>query len=198
MPAIVIEEPPALYCRVGAVNPRRCKMKSNWRPPFAANPNVPSFRCSTKRAWARRWTRPTRKAWWKRFRTRQTQPRRTHQPGPPENCRRLHLCIPVAVCAMMVALAKQIGLSEEHTAAPGMAGPAARPGQGRHPAARSEQAWQAHRQRVRGGQSHPVEGYNLLKEGGNVEDSVLDACLHHHEKWTAQATPTSCRATRSR
>jgi hypothetical protein len=27
---------------------------------------------------------------------------------------------------------------------------------------------------------------------------VLDACLHHHEKWTARATPTSCRATRSR
>ena len=33
MPAIVIEEPPRLRCLVGAANPRRCKMKSNWRPP---------------------------------------------------------------------------------------------------------------------------------------------------------------------
>jgi HD-GYP domain-containing protein (c-di-GMP phosphodiesterase class II) len=36
--------------------------------------------------------------------------------------------------------------------------------------------------RVRSHQEPPGRGYNLLKEGGNVEASVLDACLHHHEK----------------
>jgi HD-GYP domain-containing protein (c-di-GMP phosphodiesterase class II) len=30
--------------------------------------------------------------------------------------------------------------------------------------------------------SHPMRGYQLLKEGGSVPESALDVCLHHHEK----------------
>ena len=37
--------------------------------------------------------------------------------------------------------------------------------------------------------SHPVEGYHMLKEGGNVPDAVLDACLHHHEKVDGSGYP---------
>ncbi len=37
--------------------------------------------------------------------------------------------------------------------------------------------------------SHPVAGYHMLKEGGNVPDAVLDACLHHHEKVDGSGYP---------
>ncbi len=105
----------------------------------------------------------------------------------------------VAVCAMMVALAEQIGLSEERTAQRRHGRPAARPGQGRHPAARSEQAWQAHRQRVRGGRKPPGRGLRtLLKEAAMSNTWCLTPACTTTKKWMAQATPTGCRATRSR
>ena len=37
--------------------------------------------------------------------------------------------------------------------------------------------------------SHPVEGFHMLKEGGNFPEAVLDACLHHHEKVDGSGYP---------
>ena len=95
----------------------------------------------------------------------------------------------VAVCAMMVALAKQIGLSEEHTRSAGMAGLLHDLGKAAIPLPVLNKPGKLTDSEFAVVKSHPVEGYNLLKEGGNVEDSVLDACLHHHEKMDGTGYP---------
>jgi len=95
----------------------------------------------------------------------------------------------VAVCAMMVALAKQIGLTEEHTRSAGMAGLLHDLGKAAIPLAVLNKPGKLTDDEFEVIKSHPVEGYNMLKEGGSVEDSVLDACLHHHEKIDGSGYP---------
>ena len=95
----------------------------------------------------------------------------------------------VAVCAMMVALAKQVGLSEEHTRSAGMAGLLHDLGKAAIPLAVLNKPGKLTDDEFEVIKSHPVEGYNMLKEGGSVEDSVLDACLHHHEKIDGSGYP---------
>ena len=88
----------------------------------------------------------------------------------------------VAVCALMVALARQIGLSEAHTRSAGMAGLLHDLGKAAIPMAVLNKPGKLTDQEFAVVKNHPVEGYNMLKEGGSVEAAVLDACLHHHEK----------------
>ena len=95
----------------------------------------------------------------------------------------------VAVCAMMVALAKQIGLTEEHTRSAGMAGLLHDLGKAAIPLAVLNKPGKLTDDEFEVIKSHPVEGYNMLKEGGSVEDSMLDACLHHHEKIDGSGYP---------
>jgi putative nucleotidyltransferase with HDIG domain len=95
----------------------------------------------------------------------------------------------VAVCALMVALAKQINLNEEHTRSAGMAGLLHDLGKAAIPLAVLNKPGKLTDTEFVVVQSHPVEGYKMLKEGGNVEDAVLDACLHHHEKMDGTGYP---------
>ena len=95
----------------------------------------------------------------------------------------------VAVCALMVALARQIGLSEAHTRSAGMAGLLHDLGKAAIPLAVLNKPGKLTDDEFEVIKSHPVEGYNMLKEGGSVEDSVLDACLHHHEKIDGSGYP---------
>lgn len=88
----------------------------------------------------------------------------------------------VAVCALMVALARQIGLSEAHTRSAGMAGLLHDLGKAAIPLAVLNKPGKLTDSEFNVVRSHPVEGYHMLKEGGGVEAAVLDACLHHHEK----------------
>jgi len=88
----------------------------------------------------------------------------------------------VAVCALMVALARQIGLSEAHTRSAGMAGLLHDLGKAAIPLEVLNKPGKLTDEEFAVVRSHPVEGYNMLKEGGGVEAAVLDACLHHHEK----------------
>ena len=88
----------------------------------------------------------------------------------------------VAVCALMVALARQIGLSETHTRSAGMAGLLHDLGKAAIPLAVLNKPGKLTDSEFNVVRSHPVEGYHMLKEGGGVEAAVLDACLHHHEK----------------
>ncbi|MDY0106750.1 MAG: HD-GYP domain-containing protein [Giesbergeria sp.] len=95
----------------------------------------------------------------------------------------------VAVCALMVALARQIGLSEAHTRSAGMAGLLHDLGKAAIPLAVLNKPGKLTDSEFAVVRSHPVEGYHMLKEGGSVEAAVLDACLHHHEKMDGTGYP---------
>ncbi|KRC18287.1 HD-GYP domain-containing protein [Acidovorax sp. Root217] len=95
----------------------------------------------------------------------------------------------VAVCALMVALAKQINLNEEHTRSAGMAGLLHDLGKAAIPLAVLNKPGKLTDSEFAIVQTHPQEGYDMLKEGGSVEDAVLDACRHHHEKMDGSGYP---------
>lgn len=95
----------------------------------------------------------------------------------------------VAVCALMVALARQLRLNDEQTRLAGMAGLLHDLGKAAIPLAvlnKPGKLTDAEFEIVR---NHPVEGYHMLKEGAKVPDAVLDACLHHHEKIDGSGYP---------
>ena len=95
----------------------------------------------------------------------------------------------VAVCALMVALAKQLKLKEDQQRLAGMAGLLHDLGKAAIPLAALNKPGKLTDQEFTVVRSHPVEGYHMLKEGGNVPDAVLDACLHHHEKVDGSGYP---------
>ncbi|KQP13158.1 HD-GYP domain-containing protein [Pseudorhodoferax sp. Leaf267] len=95
----------------------------------------------------------------------------------------------VAVCALMVALARQLGLDEEQTRAAGLAGLLHDIGKARlplqvlnKPGALTEAEFAI----VRG---HPECGYAMLAAVGDVDADAMDGCLHHHEKMDGTGYP---------
>ncbi|MFN7153340.1 MAG: HD-GYP domain-containing protein [Acidovorax sp.] len=95
----------------------------------------------------------------------------------------------VAVCALMVALAKQLKLNDEQARLAGMAGLLHDLGKAAIPLSVLNKPGKLTDKEFDVVRSHPVEGYHMLKEGGNVPDAVLDACLHHHEKVDGSGYP---------
>ena len=95
----------------------------------------------------------------------------------------------VAVCALMVALARQLKLNDEQTRLAGMAGLLHDLGKAAIPMAVLNKPGKLTDKEFTVVRSHPVEGYQMLKEGGKVPDAVLDACLHHHEKIDGSGYP---------
>jgi putative nucleotidyltransferase with HDIG domain len=95
----------------------------------------------------------------------------------------------VAVCALMVALAQQLKLKDEQQRLAGMAGLLHDLGKAAIPLSVLNKPGKLTDQEFTVVRSHPVEGFHMLKEGGNVPDAVLDACLHHHEKVDGSGYP---------
>ncbi|MFN3438890.1 MAG: HD-GYP domain-containing protein [Acidovorax sp.] len=95
----------------------------------------------------------------------------------------------VAVCALMVALAKQLKLNDDQTRLAGMAGLLHDLGKAAIPLSVLNKPGKLTDKEFTVVRSHPVEGYHMLKEGSNVPDAVLDACLHHHEKVDGSGYP---------
>ena len=96
----------------------------------------------------------------------------------------------VAVCALMVSLSRQLGLSEKQTQLAGFAGLLHDIGKIttpleilNKPGALSDAEFNVVR-------LHPERGYQVLKEGGSaVPDEALDVCLHHHERMNGSGYP---------
>jgi len=88
----------------------------------------------------------------------------------------------VAVCALMVALARQLELDEGQTREAGMAGLLHDLGKALIPMEVLNKPGKLTDEEFHIVKNHPVEGHRLLVEGGGASKVSLDVCLHHHEK----------------
>lgn len=95
----------------------------------------------------------------------------------------------VAVCAMMIALARQLGLDEEQIKLAGMAGLLHDLGKALMPMEVLNKPGKLTDAEFTIIKSHPVEGHKMLLAAGNVHPVVLDVCLHHHEKTDGSGYP---------
>ena len=95
----------------------------------------------------------------------------------------------VAVCAMMVALARQLGLSEAQTRSVGLAGLMHDLGKAVMPMEVLNKPGKLSPAEFGIIKSHPVEGHKMLLSGSNPEPIVLDVCLNHHEKTDGSGYP---------
>jgi putative nucleotidyltransferase with HDIG domain len=95
----------------------------------------------------------------------------------------------VAVCALMVSLARQLGLDEQAVREAGMAGLLHDLGKAVMPMDVLNKPGKLTDDEFRLIKSHPVEGHRLLAEGKTASAIVLDVCLHHHEKVDGSGYP---------
>ena len=95
----------------------------------------------------------------------------------------------VAVCALMVSLARQLGLPEPDVREAGMAGLLHDLGKALMPIKVLNKPGKLTDEEFRVIKNHPVEGHRLLVEGGSASEIVLDVCLHHHEKVDGSGYP---------
>ncbi|HJW03652.1 MAG TPA: HD-GYP domain-containing protein, partial [Azospira sp.] len=95
----------------------------------------------------------------------------------------------VAVCALMVALARQLGLDEAQTRAAGMAGLLHDLGKAAIPLAILNKPGKLTDDEFAVIKTHPAEGHAILLEGKGVTAEALDVCLHHHEKINGSGYP---------
>ena len=87
----------------------------------------------------------------------------------------------VAVCALMVGLARQMGLNDEATQQAGLAGLLHDLGKAHVPLAILNKPGKLSDAEFALMRDHPGAGHALL-QGQGLPAPVLDACLHHHEK----------------
>jgi putative nucleotidyltransferase with HDIG domain len=95
----------------------------------------------------------------------------------------------VAVCAMMVALAKQMGLDEAQTRSCGMAGLLHDLGKVAMPTDVLNKPGKLTDAEFDIMKTHPAEGFKMLKASPNVDAMALDVVLHHHEKINGSGYP---------
>jgi len=95
----------------------------------------------------------------------------------------------VAVCAMMVSLAKQLGMDEAVTRTAGMAGLLHDLGKATMPMDVLNKPGKLTDAEFAIIKTHPLEGHRMLATGNKVDPMVLDVCLHHHEKTDGSGYP---------
>lgn len=95
----------------------------------------------------------------------------------------------VAVCAMMIALAKEIGMSAGQVRLAGAAGLLHDVGKMAVPDLILKKPGSLTDSEFVIVKSHPVKGAEILALAGGVESEVIDVCLHHHEKIDGSGYP---------
>ncbi len=95
----------------------------------------------------------------------------------------------VAVCALMIALARQLELSEEQVRDAGMAGLLHDIGKMMIPDAILNKPGKLTDTEFNTIRDHPMAGWTLIKDNRSISAIVLDVCLHHHEKVDGSGYP---------
>ena len=95
----------------------------------------------------------------------------------------------VAVCALMVALGRELGFDEEQCRAAGTAGLLHDVGKALMPLDILNKPGKLTDAEFDVMRSHPVRGYELLQEARGTVDETMDVCLHHHERFDGGGYP---------
>ncbi|UQY32939.1 HD-GYP domain-containing protein [Pseudomonas fulva] len=95
----------------------------------------------------------------------------------------------VAVCALMLSLARQLGLDEEHAREAGLAGLLHDVGKMAMPLEVLNKPGSLTDAEFAIMRSHPERGHAMLLAAGSLPESTLDVCLHHHEKYDGSGYP---------
>ena len=95
----------------------------------------------------------------------------------------------VAVCGLMVALGRHMGLADAEVREAGLAGLLHDVGKMQMPLEVLNKPGALTDAEFNVMRGHPERGWDLLKEGAKVPASALDVCLHHHEKMDGTGYP---------
>jgi HD-GYP domain-containing protein (c-di-GMP phosphodiesterase class II) len=95
----------------------------------------------------------------------------------------------VAVCALMVALGRQLGLNDAQCRDAGMAGMLHDLGKAVMPQEILNKPGKLTPEEFDIIKQHPVRGYEMLLGGTNVSEGAKDVCLHHHERFDGTGYP---------
>ena len=100
----------------------------------------------------------------------------------------------VAVCALMVALARELGMNEAQTRAAGTAGLLHDLGKAVMPLEVLNKPGKLTDAEFAIIRSHPEEGHRILQQAAKPDPVALDVVLHHHEKVDGSGYPKRLRA----
>jgi len=95
----------------------------------------------------------------------------------------------VAVCALMIALGKQMGLDQALLKDLGMAGLLHDIGKMMIPEAVLNKPGKLTDDEFTQVKNHPLRGWEILKDAEGVCDMAVDVCLHHHERMDGKGYP---------
>lgn len=95
----------------------------------------------------------------------------------------------VAVCALMISLARQLGLDDESVSEAGLAGLMHDIGKMAIPAEILSKPGKLTDAEFAIVKTHPVEGEKILSMGAGISEVARDVCLHHHEKVNGSGYP---------
>ena len=95
----------------------------------------------------------------------------------------------VAVCALMVALGRELGFDEEQCRTAGTAGLLHDVGKALMPLDILNKPGKLTDAEFDVMRSHPVRGHELLQEARGTVPEAMDVCLHHHERFDGGGYP---------
>ena len=102
----------------------------------------------------------------------------------------------VAVCALMVALGRQLGLNDTQCQEAGMAGMLHDLGKAAMPQDILNKPGKLTPAEFDVIKQHPVRGHEILLTSAHVSDGVMDVCRHHHERFDGTGYPDSLQGER--